>query len=235
MPISRTLSPTLSTLTDKATAQAVAESVAFVGLAVRTADARTAGQPVMLTKAEAMFLREYVGNGIDPLAALREAEASLATYASEARTLAVAIDGPRIDVPRIKSGQTGADGRALAIVVRKDMSEADKSRALSMRKDHTNGAKAMALLDTIRMVRIAWDHARAASIGFAAVNPEKPVRVGKRVQAHGDALLSASPEVLATFLKGLGLDDATAGMIVAVAKAKQAAPAAAPAPAIAAK
>jgi hypothetical protein len=230
MPTVRTISPTLSTLTDKATAQAVSESVAFVGLAVRTADARAAGKPVMLTKAEAVFLRSYVADGIDPLTALREAETMLRVY--DARTLAVEVSGPRIDVPRIKSGQTGADGRTLAVVVRKDMSEGDKSRALAARKDHTEGAKALALLDTLRMVRLAWDHARAASIGFAAVNPERPVRVGKRVQAHGDALLSASPEVLATFLKSLGLDDATAGMIVAVAKAKAAAPAAPAVPAL---
>ena len=76
MSVPRTLSPSLSSLVGKDQAAAVAQSAAFIGLASRAARARQTAAPLLITKAEAAFLRNYMASGADPLTAIRKRPSS---------------------------------------------------------------------------------------------------------------------------------------------------------------
>jgi len=162
-----------------------------------------------------------MASGADPLTAIREASVQLSAVSHNARTLAVATNAQRIDIPKVKAGQTGVDGRALAVSIPKATPDAQRPVLLTARHEHADGAKALALLDTLHMLRVAWDAARAQSVAFASINPEKAAKApGKRLEAHAAALLTADPTQVATLLKAMGLPDEAIGAILATMAAK---------------
>ena len=221
----RTLAPSLSALTGKDLATRVADSAAFIGCALRVATARNTSRPVLLTKAECAFLRSYVANSIDPLTALRECESVLALTAEGARTVALDTATPALDVPRIKAGQAGHDGRTLVLPATKGTSEGTEAHAriLGQRIAHGDGAKALAMLGTIACLRAGWDAARASHVTFKAITGERAAKPApKRLEAHAAAILAADPAQVAVLLKAMGLPDAAVGGILALMAAKAA-------------
>jgi len=229
----RTLAPALSGLIGKDLSATVHDAAAVIGMAARVRACRAAGTPTPFTKAEVTFLRDYTA---DPLEAIKAAEYELQGLSVHARTLELSsAPGQRLDLPRIKPGQTGTVGTPLAITLAKDATPEVKARTVLMREEHRDGAKALAMLGMLQALRDCDAANRAAGIAFAAVASVKGKLAPKRLESHAAALLTADPGQVAALLKAMGLPAEAVGAIVAlmVAKAKPAAeviPALLPAP-----
>ena len=201
--------------------------IVYVGAAHRCTLARQAGTAPALSLAELKVLRAHAG--IDAGAVLTDYRRAMEGQTDQLRLASVDMDAHAVTIGKLPT--LTDDGRKLTVTVAKDAPNRDALKL--QRAEQTMAQHARNLSTVLAGLSSLWRECVAAGIAVRALTlPSAKAKPGKRLESHASALIASDPGMLAQALKAAlpGIDEATLGVIVALAaaKAKAATPATAP-------